>query len=49
MIEYENLRDVNESFFDDYMHNFNNVLNTGWFILGNYVKRFEEAFAKYVN
>ncbi len=47
MIEYENLRDVNEQFFGDLTHNFNNVLNAGVFVHGSYVRRFEEAFAKY--
>lgn len=45
MIEFENLRDINESFFNDFTHNFNNVLNTGVFVNGSYVRRFEEAFA----
>ena len=45
MIEYENLRDSNELFFDEYIHNFGNVLNSGWFVLSNFVKRFEEDFA----
>ncbi len=49
MIEYENLRDVNEAFFGDFTHNFNNVLNTGIFVNGNYVNRFEETFAKFIN
>lgn len=48
MIYFENLRDINEPFFDDYLHNFGNVLNTSMFILGTYVTRFEEAFAKYL-
>jgi dTDP-4-amino-4,6-dideoxygalactose transaminase len=48
MIYFENLRDINESFFDDYLHNFGNVLNAGSFILGGYVNRFEESFAKYL-
>ncbi len=48
MIDYENYRNENESFFDDYLHNFGNVLNASMFILGPYVKRFEEAFAKYI-
>ncbi|HKI77463.1 MAG TPA: DegT/DnrJ/EryC1/StrS family aminotransferase [Ignavibacteriaceae bacterium] len=48
MIEYENLRDSNELFFEDYIHNFGNVLNSGWFILGSFEKKFEEDFAKYI-
>lgn len=48
MIEFENFRDVNESFFGNFSHNFNNVLNTGTFVKGSYVKRFEEAFADFI-
>ena len=47
MIEYENLRDSNELFFQEYIHNFSNVLNSGWFILGGFVKKFEEEFANF--
>ena len=47
MIEYENLRDFNELFFDDFIHNFGNVLNSGWFILGSFVKNFEKDFAAF--
>lgn len=47
MIDYENLRDSNEVFFDDFIHNFGNVLNSGWFILGNFVKKFETSFAEF--
>ena len=48
MIDFENLRDVNEPFFGDFTHNFNNVLNTGTFVQGSYVKRFEQNFAKFI-
>ncbi len=47
MIEYENLRKLNEPFFKDYRESFNNVLNSGWFILGNAVQQFEREFADY--
>jgi dTDP-4-amino-4,6-dideoxygalactose transaminase len=47
MIEYENLRDSNELFFDDYIHNFGNVLNSGWFVLSSFVKKFEEEYANF--
>lgn len=49
MIHYENLRDSNELFFDDFIHKFGNVLNSGWFILGHFVKTFEEEFAQFNN
>jgi len=47
MIEYENLRKVNEKFFLEYKSEFNNFLNSGWYILGKSVSKFEEKFAKY--
>jgi dTDP-4-amino-4,6-dideoxygalactose transaminase len=49
MIEYENLGDVNKSFFDEYVKSFKNTLNSGWFILGNNVQKFEAEFANYIN
>ena len=47
MIEYENLGKANSKFFPDYQATFNEVLNSGWYILGKKVREFEEAFAKY--
>jgi dTDP-4-amino-4,6-dideoxygalactose transaminase len=47
MIEYENLRKSNESFFKEYKDSFNKTLESGWFILGENVKTFEKDFAKY--
>ncbi|MGD1008172.1 MAG: DegT/DnrJ/EryC1/StrS family aminotransferase [Ignavibacteriaceae bacterium] len=49
MIEYENLGNVNKSFFDEYVKSFKNTLNSGWFILGNNVQKFEAEFANYIN
>lgn len=48
MIEYENLAKVNEPFFEEYKKSFNNTLESGWFILGNNVKKFEEEFSNYI-
>jgi len=47
MIEYENLGKVNEPFFTGYAHAFNEVLRSGWYILGDSVNRFEREFASY--
>ncbi len=47
MIDYENLRKANEPFFDEYRTSFNDLLNSGWFILGNAVKNFEQEFAAF--
>ena len=47
MIDYENLKKVNEPFVAEYEKEFREVLNSGWFILGNKVKQFESEFAAY--
>ena len=47
MIEYENLRLVNEKVFKENEDNFINILKSGWYILGNQVKNFEKEFANY--
>lgn len=47
MIEYENLKRYNEPFFAEYKEKFDSVLQNGWFILGNEVKKFETEFAAY--
>ena len=35
VIEYENLKLLNERFFPSFKKNIDNFLNSGWFILGN--------------
>src|SRR5688572_5693767 len=47
MIEYENLRKLNEPFSEDFQRQYSAVLDSGWFILGSQVKTFEDAFAAY--
>ncbi|MGN6416046.1 MAG: DegT/DnrJ/EryC1/StrS family aminotransferase [Pseudobacter sp.] len=47
MIEYENLGKANAAFFDDYRKAFDNVLQSGWYVLGQQVKQFETEFAQY--
>lgn len=49
MIEYENLRLANEKLFNKYKESFSDFLNSGWFILGGQVKKFEESFASFCN
>lgn len=46
-IEYENLARLNAPFFQDFQTEFNKVMESGWYILGNKVKEFEHAFATY--
>jgi len=48
MIEYENLGKLNRSFFDAYKTKFSETLESGWYVLGNHVATFEEAFADYI-
>jgi len=47
MIAYEDLRKVNEPFFQEYTETFQNTLQSGWYILGNKVNDFESAFGNY--
>ncbi len=47
IIEYENLFKVNQPYFDIFRQTFEEVLRSGWFILGNNVKKFESDFAAY--
>lgn len=49
MIEYENLRKLNEPFYSAYHESFEGLLKSGWFILGEQVKEFEKSFAEYCN
>lgn len=48
VIEYEDLKKVNQPFFEDFKKSFSDTLNTGWYILGSNVQKFEEEFSKYV-
>jgi dTDP-4-amino-4,6-dideoxygalactose transaminase len=49
MIEYENLAQLNQSFFEEYSNKFDTIMKQGWYILGNEVKWFEQSFAHYCN
>ncbi|HEY4148103.1 MAG TPA: DegT/DnrJ/EryC1/StrS family aminotransferase [Chitinophagaceae bacterium] len=49
IIEYENLGKVNEPFFNEYRAAFEDVLQSGWYILGDSVKKFEQQYAAYCN
>lgn len=49
MIEYENLNKVNQPYFKEFNQVFNQVLDSGWFILGNNVEAFEKEFAEFNN
>jgi dTDP-4-amino-4,6-dideoxygalactose transaminase len=45
IIEYENLAKLNAPFVNEFQNEFKNVLASGWYILGNKVKEFENNFA----
>lgn len=47
MIEYENLKLVNQPFFEEYRKAFDAMLDSGWYVLGKNVQDFEAAFAAY--
>lgn len=48
MIEFENLKQSNLPFFEEYKASFLNTLESGWYILGNTVEIFEQHFAAYI-
>ena len=47
MVVYEDLKLVNKPFTECFRQQFENVLSSGWYILGNEVRRFENEFAAY--
>ncbi len=48
MIEYENLQASNSLFFDEYLNSFKKALQSGWFILGKGVEKFETDFSNFL-
>ncbi len=47
MVEFENLRKANERYFPELQKAFAATLESGWYILGKGVERFEREFAAY--
>jgi dTDP-4-amino-4,6-dideoxygalactose transaminase len=47
MIEYEDLKKLNHFFLDELKSSSDSVIESGWYILGENVKNFENEFAKY--
>jgi len=47
MIEFENLAKLNAPFFEDYKKSFAQTLESGWYILGKNVEKFENEFAQF--
>jgi len=48
MIEYENLKKVNEKLFDKYNNSFNEFIESGWYVLGGQVDKFESEFSRFI-
>jgi len=48
MIEYENLKRFNQKFFKQFKEKFEEVFESGWFILGKEVDEFEKEFASFL-
>lgn len=48
MIEYENLKKANAPFLREFEKAAKKTIDSGWYILGNNVKKFEEDFASYI-
>ncbi|MBL7928262.1 MAG: DegT/DnrJ/EryC1/StrS family aminotransferase [Bacteroidia bacterium] len=48
MIDYENLAALNAPFRKELEEAYSRVLQSGWFILGNHVRQFEQEFAGYI-
>lgn len=49
MIKFLNLQQINAQYQDEFHQKMKQVLDKGWFILGEEVKLFETSFAKYAN
>ena len=47
MIDYENLRKLNQPFFEAFKKNFESTLASGWYIQGKNVEFFEQEFARF--
>lgn len=48
-IPYENLKKVNEPYFELFKNKSYDIIKSGWYILGNEVESFEKSFANYNN
>lgn len=48
-VEFLNLKKINDQYRSSLQRAFNQVLDSGWYILGSAVERFEQAFANYCN
>ncbi|MGB8195293.1 MAG: DegT/DnrJ/EryC1/StrS family aminotransferase [Chitinophagaceae bacterium] len=49
MVPYEDLKRVNKAFTEDFRRQFEKVISSGWYILGEQVQQFEKDFSSYHN
>ena len=49
MIKFLDLYQVNQTYKDELKQAFDRVLESGWYIMGQELKQFEEDFAEYKN
>lgn len=47
VIEYENLQKLNQAFFDAYLNQLTEMMQSGWFVLGSGVQNFEQQYAAF--
>ena len=48
MIKFLDLKAINDSFEPDLSKSIKRVLDSGWYLLGNEVKAFEQEYASYI-
>lgn len=46
-VDYENLKKLNQPLFEEFQQSLKETVESGWYILGEKVKRFEQEFAAY--
>lgn len=47
-VDYENLKKSNHEFFKEFTTSFQEFLESGWYVLGNNVKEFEQNFSQFM-
>lgn len=48
MINFLNLKAINESYQPELSQSIQNIVNSGWYLLGNEVKKFEDNYANFI-
>lgn len=47
MIQFLNLKEINKSYGDEFLNSLKDTIDSGWYILGEKVKKFEHEFASF--